>query len=147
MEDLKNDDDVKNVEIKTPDGKSIDAKNVDVNKYGKNFNEKGFWNKVKKIAHKVGAKTLYVIFLLYYSIPKVTVVDKAIIIGTLGFLISPFDLILDCIPVIGFMDDVALIMYCYYRVQKHIDNDTREKAKAKLKSILGEYDENEIKDL
>ena len=147
MEDLKNDDDVKNVEIKTPDGKSIDAKNVDVNKYGKNFNEKGFWNKVKKIAHKVGAKTLYVIFLLYYSIPKVTVVDKAIIIGTLGFLISPFDLILDCIPVIGFMDDVALIMYCYYRVQKHIDDETRDKAKAKLKSVLGEYDENEIKDL
>ena len=146
MENLKNEE-LKNVKIETPDGKSVDAKNVDVNQYEKNFNEKGFWNKVKKIASKVGAKTLYVIFLLYYSIPKVTVVDKAIIIGTLGFLISPFDLILDCIPVIGFMDDVALIMYCYYRVQKHIDNDTREKAKAKLKSILGEYDENEIKDL
>ena len=38
-------------------------------------------------------------------------------------------------------------MYCYYRVQKHIDDETRDKAKAKLKSVLGEYDENEIKDL
>ena len=96
----------------------------------------------------MGVKPLYVALLLYYYIPKASFLDKTIIVGSLGFLISPIDLILDTIPVIGFADDIAILMYVYYRVNKKIDDEVRQKAKDKLISILGKnYDENEIKEL
>ena len=113
----------------------------------KNFSDEGFWSKVKKYAVKLGVKPLYLALLLYYSIPKASYLDKAIIIGTLGFLISPLDLILDTIPVIGLADDVAALMFAYSRVKHNIDDEIRKKAKEKLSSLLGNYDESIIEDL
>ena len=113
----------------------------------KNFSDEGFWSKVKKYAVKLGVKPLYLALLLYYSIPKASYLDKAIIIGTLGFLISPLDLILDTIPVIGLADDVAALMFAYSWVKHNIDDEIRKKAKEKLSSLLGNYDESIIEDL
>ena len=85
--------------------------------------------------------------MLYYSLPKASLVNKAIIIGSLGYLISPLDLIPDCIPVIGLMDDASALMFAYYRIQNEIDDETREKAKTELKSIFGSIDEKLIEEL
>ena len=123
-------------------------KDANIEKYEKNYNESSFWDKIKKFATKLGAKPLYITFLLYYSLPKASLLDKTIIIGSLGYLISPLDLIMDCIPVIGLADDVAVLMYCYYRIHKNIDDEAREKSRNKIKSIFGDtFDEEEIKDL
>ena len=119
----------------------------EIKKQEKNYSDEGFWSKVKKYAVKLGVKPLYTALLLYYSIPKVSYLDKAIIIGTLGFLISPLDLILDTIHVIGLADDVAALMFAYSRVKHNIDDETRQKAKEKLLSLFGEYDESIIEDL
>ena len=125
----------------------VQKPDVDVDKYAKDYNEKGFWDKIKKYAFKMGVKPLYVALLLYYSIPKASFIDKAIIFGSLGYLISPLDLILDTIPVIGIMDDIGVLMFAYYRIRSNIDDEIRNKAKDKLISIFGKFDENEIKEL
>ena len=126
----------------------MEKKPEDIEKYSKEYSDSGFWEKIKKFACRMGVKPLYVALLLYYYIPKASFLDKTIIVGSLGFLISPIDLILDTIPVIGFADDIAILMYVYYRVNKKIDDEVRLKAKEKLISILGKnYDENEIKEL
>ena len=125
----------------------VQKPDVDVNKYAKDYNETGFWDKIKKYAFKMGVKPLYISLLLYYSIPKASFIDKAIIFGSLGYLISPLDLILDTIPVVGIMDDIGVLMFAYYRVKSNIDDEIRNKAKEKLLSIFGKFDENEIKDL
>ena len=119
----------------------------EVNKYTKDYSENGFWDKIKKFAVKIGVKPIYISLLLYYSIPKVSFIDKTIIIGSLGYLISPFDLILDTIPVIGLADDIGILMFAYYRIKTNIDDETRQKAKDKLKSIFSEFDENIISEL
>ena len=119
----------------------------EVNKYAKDYSESGFWEKIKKFAAKMGVKPLYISLLLYYSIPKVSFIDKTIIIGSLGYLISPIDLILDTIPVIGLADDIGMLMLAYYRIKSNIDDETRQKAKEKLKSIFSEFDENIISEL
>ena len=95
----------------------------------------------------ISLKISYIALLLYYSIPKASFINKAIIIGSLGYLISPLDLIPDCIPVIGLMDDASALMFAYSRIQSEIDDETREKAKEKLKSIFGSIDEQLIKEL
>ena len=125
----------------------VQKPDVDVNNYAKDYNETGFWDKIKKYAFKMGVKPLYISLLLYYSIPKASFIDKAIIFGSLGYLISPLDLILDTIPVVGIMDDIGVLMFAYYRVKSNIDDEIRNKAKEKLLSIFGKFDENEIKDL
>ena len=73
--------------------------------------------------------------------------DKVIIIGSLGYLISPLDIILDTIPIIGFVDDVAALMFAYSRVKNNIDDEVSQKSKDKLSFLLGDYDESIIKDL
>jgi uncharacterized membrane protein YkvA (DUF1232 family) len=123
------------------------VKSDDLQKHEKDFNDSGFWSKVSLFGKKLGMKPLYIAFLLYYSLPKASLVNKAIIIGSLGYLISPLDLIPDCIPVIGLMGDASALMFAYYRIQNEIDDETREKAKTKLKSIFGSIDEKLIEEL
>ena len=79
--------------------------------------------------------------------PKASFADKALIVGSLGFLISPIDLLLDTIPVIGFMDDIAILMFCYHRVKSNIDDEIKNKAKNKFKSIFDNYTDEEIEKL
>ena len=120
---------------------------IDVNKYAKEYNEKRFWDKIKKFAFKIGKKPLYIAFLLCYSISKVSFIDKAIIFGSLGYLICPIDLIPDTIPVVGITDDIAVLRFAYYKVKKNIDDEVRNKAKKALNFYFGKFDENEIKEL
>ena len=60
-----------------------------IEKYQGNYSESGFWNKVKKVALKAGAKVIYVALILYYELadPNVSPKEKAIIIGALGYFI------------------------------------------------------------
>ena len=39
-----------------------------IEKYQGNYSESGFWNKVKKVALKAGAKVIYVALILYYEL-------------------------------------------------------------------------------
>ena len=125
----------------------INVENIELKKYEKNYSEDGLWNKIKKYGTKIGAKPIYLTLLLYYYLPKASFLDKTLIVGTLGFLISPLDLLLDTIPVIGFADDVALLLFVYHRVSSHIDDEIRNKAKDKFKSIFENYSDEEIEKL
>ncbi len=123
------------------------VKSEDLQKHEKDFSDSGFWSKVSLFGKKLGLKPLYIAFLLYYTLPKASFVNKAIILGCLGYLISPLDLIPDCIPVIGLMDDASALMLAYYRIQTEIDDEIRNMAKAKIISIFGNINEKIIEDL
>ena len=71
----------------------------DFMKYSGKFSANDFVEKISRIAKRAGAKLVYAALLLYYTLQsdKVSTADKAIIIGALGYLISP----LDVIPEIG----------------------------------------------
>ena len=72
------------------------------------------------------------------------------IIGSLGYLISPFDLIPDFIPVVGFLDDASALMFAFYRIHsnlKNTNNEVRNKVLETLRSIFGNINEDEIREL
>ena len=125
----------------------FNIENIDLKKYEKNYSEDGLWNKIKKFSTKIGAKPIYLTLLLYYYLPKATFLDKALIVGTLGFLISPLDLLLDTIPIIGFGDDIAILLFVYHRVRSHIDDEIKNKAKNKFRTIFENYNDEEIEQL
>ena len=53
----------------------------------------------------------------YREVPFATI---AAIVGALAYLICPIDVILDFLPVVGFLDDAAVIALCLKRVRADI---------------------------
>lgn len=58
--------------------------------------------------------------------------DKAIILGALGYLISPLDVVPDAIPIAGLGDDLAVLMYVIHKVWSEVSDDVKAKARGKL---------------
>lgn len=115
----------------------------DFMKYKDNYTSSGFIDKISHIAKRAGAKLVYVALVLYYTLQsdKVSLKDKAIIIGALGYLISPLDVIPDAIPIAGLGDDLAVLMY----VLNHVKNNVHEEVKAKAHEKLSKwFDDDEI---
>lgn len=118
----------------------------DIEKYEQYYSESKFKEKFPKFARKIGVKAVYYALVLYYAMfsSSVPSKDRKIILGALGYLILPLDLLPDFIPAIGFTDDVAALTLAVYRVMKNITPDVKAQAKDKLQSIFGEVEEAEI---
>ena len=124
-----------------------------INNYQKDFDENSFWVKIKNVGGKAGIKLIAMSLILYYSLPKLSFGDKVIVIGALGYFISPLDIIPDAIPVIGYLDDMSILAWAAKRIIANmknvgkIDEELRNKVKIKLQSIFGKYDETIVDEL
>ena len=114
--------------------------------YSDKFSSGNFVDKIQRIAKRAGSKLVYGSLLLYYTVQsdKVSRKDKAIIIGALGYLISPLDVMPDAIPIVGLADDMAVLVYVLKKVWSLVSDEAREKAKNKM---LQWFDEDEMKDV
>ena len=81
--------------------------------FANKFSPTDFVDKVARIAKRAGAKLVYAALILYYTLQsdKVSKADKALIVGALGYMISPFDAVPDAIPIVGLTDDLAVLVY------------------------------------
>jgi len=78
---------------------------------------------------------------------KVSATNKAMIIGALGYMISPLDVIPDAIPIAGLSDDLAVLLFVLKKVWTDVDPDIQAKAKERLSKWFDEDEIGEIKDL
>lgn len=113
--------------------------------YKDKFNKTAFIEKIARIAKRSGAKLVYAALILYYTLEsdKVSMKDKAIIIGALGYLISPLDVIPDAISIAGLTDDIAVLIYVVKKIWGEVSDDVKVKAKEKMRLW---FDEEEMKD-
>ena len=113
--------------------------------YKDKFSANGFVEKISRIAKRAGAKLVYVALVLYYTLQsdKVSVKGKAVIIGALGYLISPLDLMPDAFPIAGLTDDLTVLLYVVKKVWGDVSDDVKDKAKSKLSQW---FDEEEIEE-
>ena len=111
-----------------------------------NYSDGAFWAKVKRFAKKAGAKVIYFALLLYYAFvsPKTQGWAKLIIISALAYFITPIDLTPDPLPIVGFIDDLAVLATALKVVDVCITPDVKAKAKAKLGDWFGDVDEAEL---
>ena len=121
----------------------------DFMKYSNKFTQKDFVDKISRIAKRAGSKLVYAALILYYTLQsdKVSKADKAIIIGALGYMISPLDVIPDAIPIAGLTDDLAVLLYVLKKVWTGIDPEIIEKARERLSKWFDEEEINEIQHL
>lgn len=114
--------------------------------YAGKFSTNDFVEKISHIAKRAGAKLVYAALILYYTLQsdKVSKADKAIIIGALGYMISPLDVIPDAIPIVGLTDDLAVLIYVLKKVWTDVEPEIKEKAKERLAKW---FDEDEIKEI
>jgi uncharacterized membrane protein YkvA (DUF1232 family) len=117
-----------------------------IEKYQENYSESNLQRKLTSVARCAGAKVVYAVLLLYYVLrnPNVSTADKSKIYGALGYFILPTDLILDIIPLAGYTDDMAAIMWAIHTVAKNITPEIKAKAKAKLGEWFDSYNEKKI---
>ena len=111
--------------------------------YKDKFTQSAFVEKISHVAKRAGAKMVYVALILYYTLEsdKVALKDKALIIGALGYLVSPLDVIPDAIPLAGLSDDLAVLVFVLKKVWGDVSEDVKAKARGKLEKW---FDEDEI---
>ena len=117
-----------------------------VSKYEKQHNEESFWKKIKKVGSKIGVTPIYLAFLLYHSIrsKSIPVVNKAPIVGALGYFISLIDIVPDVTPLVGYCDDVSVIVGALALIATQITEEIREEAKESAQRIFPDITDEEF---
>src|ERR1700722_4083406 len=100
--------------------------------------QRDFWLKVKgAVADLPFAEDLLAAY--YCAFDRQTPLHvKAVLLGAIAYFILPTDLIPDYIPVIGYMDDAAVLAGAIKIVNSHIKPEHREAARRTLERMRGE---------
>ncbi len=116
-------------------------------KYMKGFSEKGMWTKIKRYAGKTGQRTVYTVLLLYYAYKRkdTPLWAKNIIIGTIGYFISPIDALPDLTPILGYTDDIGVLSFGLVTIACYVNEEVRTQAKNKLGTWFKEFNEEDLK--
>ncbi|MFN7119044.1 MAG: YkvA family protein [Saprospiraceae bacterium] len=118
-------------------------------KYTKKFSENKLWQKFSRFARQIGIKAVYSALLMFYAYRRTDTPKwaKNIILGVLGYLLTPIDAIPDLSPILGYTDDLGVLSFGLVTIAAYINKDVREQARKKLQDWFGEYDEQEIKEI
>ena len=121
----------------------------DIEKYQDNYSENKLLSKLSSAAKWAGAKVIYAVLLLYYVLrsPDISTADKSKIYGALGYFILPTDLVLDFIPMMGYTDDMAALLWALHTVMNNLTPEIKQQAKDKLADLLGTVDEKKIDEI
>ena len=114
--------------------------------YANKFSKREFVEKIARIAKSAGSKLVYAALILYYTLQsdKVSPTNKALIIGALGYLISPLDVVPDAIPIAGLADDLGVLVFVLKKVWTDVDPDIQVKARQRLSKW---FDDDEIEEI
>lgn len=108
---------------------------ADDSKTGSGYSSAALWHKLRGMVMKVGRKTLFSALVLFNCLkdPHTPAWARGVIVGALGYLILPTDLIPDLLPGAGYGDDWSAILAALATVGAYI----KEAHKARANEQLG----------
>lgn len=118
-----------------------------IRKYKSKIKGQEIWTFVTGSMHRLGQKAVYSLLLLYYAFKNgdTPAWAKNIIIGVIGYVLSPIDSIPDLTPLIGFTDDLGVLAFGLVNIACYIDTEVRQKAVLQMgKWFKGSIDEDLI---
>ncbi len=118
-------------------------------KYSKAFSENLFWIKIKKFARAAGIKVVYAALLLFYTYRRqeTPAWAKKIIIGVLGYFLSPIDAIPDLTPFVGYTDDLSMLAFALSALAFYINEEVKQNAQLTLSKWFDKVDPEELESI
>ena len=113
------------------------------NEFSKYYSEKSLWEKIKKFSKAAGTKVIYAVLLLYYAMKddSVSLKTKLFIAASLGYFILPTDAIFDLTPIIGYSDDLGVLLFALKQISSAITPAVKENARKKIEEWFTEIEE------
>ena len=96
--------------------------------YSNQYSEASFWNKIKSMGKSI--PLLRNVIAMFYALTdqNTPLWVKAIIVGALGYFISPIDAVPDFLPVAGYGDDAAVVGSALAVISAYVTKEHYEKA-------------------
>lgn len=96
------------------------------------------WCKLQRHARVAGQQTVYSVLLMYHAFRRKETPHfaRSIIIGTLGYFLTPIDAIPDLTPIIGYTDDLGVLSFALVTIAAYINDDVRIHARKSLKRLF-----------
>lgn len=115
-----------------------------LSKYKKYFSIKRLSQKVSTSLDHFGQKGLYSVLLLLYAFKHKDTPfwAKNVVVGVLGYFISPFDVISDFTPIFGYTDDMSLVAFGLVAIASYVNEEVRFKARREFVKWYPQYDDN-----
>jgi uncharacterized membrane protein YkvA (DUF1232 family) len=109
------------------------------NEFTREFSEEKFREKLLRYAKTAGSEVVERALQLYFALdnPNTPTWAKGVIIGALGYFITPLDAIPDLVPAAGYSDDLGVLVLALATVAFCITPQVKEKAKQKLTEWFG----------
>ncbi|EZQ18559.1 YkvA family protein [Halopseudomonas bauzanensis] len=107
--------------------------------FEKKFSDSGLWNKLSRYARTAGKEVVEKVLWLYYAAqdPNTPRWAKTAIYGALGYFIFPLDAIPDFAAVVGYTDDLGVLLAALATVSAYITDDVKAQASRKLERWFG----------
>jgi uncharacterized membrane protein YkvA (DUF1232 family) len=117
--------------------------------FSKYYSDKTLWEKIKQFSKAAGEKVIYAVLLLFYVLndKNVGLKSKISIAAALGYFIFPADAIFDLTPIIGYSDDLGVLLFVLSQISSHITPEIKLKARSKLKDWFGNLNEQALLEL
>ena len=98
-----------------------------------------FWRKLRGMVASAGQKTLFSSLVLCNCLRDhdTPAWARGVIVGALGYLILPSDLIPDILPGVGYGDDWSTIVVALGTVAAYIKDSHKQRANEQLRRLLG----------
>ena len=90
----------------------------------------------------MGQQLVYAVYLMIgaYKRKDAPGWAKRIILGALGYLLTPIDAVPDLSPLIGYTDDFGVLSFGLVTIASYINNDVRIQARRHVKTLFGDVD-------
>jgi len=111
-------------------------------KYRRHYSDATFWDKLKRYSKIAGMKVVYPALLLQYLLKsdQVPVKAKLILSAALGYFILPIDFIPDFAPMVGFADDLGVILMILKQMATYVTPEIKSQAREHLRKWFGEIE-------
>ncbi len=98
------------------------------------FTEPGFWAKATGFAKLAGRDVIHKALQLFYAgqSPDTPAWAKSVILGALGYFITTIDAVPDITPIVGFTDDLGVIVAALATVASCITPEVKARAQEKV---------------
>ena len=106
--------------------------------FEKEFSDSSFWDKTKNVAKLAGETVLEPALKLYYSAQDSDTPTwaKTTVYVALGYFISSLDAIPDITPIVGYSDDLGVLVAATAAIVACIKEEHADQAKETLKKMV-----------